>query len=56
MRQQDEKKNGSTTSCGTSCRDCVKLYDGRYCLHWRDVVPADVMEKGCDEIDQFPPF
>jgi len=38
------------------CLSCQSLIDGRYCLHWRDLVPADVMPIGCDESDPYPPF
>lgn len=38
------------------CRSCQSLFDGRYCIHWRDIIPDDVFREGCAEIDQYPPF
>jgi hypothetical protein len=38
------------------CSSCVNLYDGKYCIKWRDVVPEEVQKYGCEEIDQYPPF
>jgi hypothetical protein len=34
----------------------MNFYDGKYCKKWRDIVPKDVVPKGCDAVDQFPPF
>jgi len=39
-----------------SCDNCMNLYDDRYCIKWKDVVPDEAKKNGCEEIDQFPPF
>lgn len=55
--QSWQSGSGSTPSLTTcSCKDCMNLYDGKYCTKWRDVVPEEVQAHGCEEIDQFPPF
>jgi hypothetical protein len=43
-------------SSSEGCSSCVNLYDGKYCIKWRDVVPEEVQKHGCEEIDQYPPF
>ena len=54
--QQLPNKSGLTPFSRTSCKDCMNLYDGKYCTKWRDVVPEEVQPHGCEEIDQYPPF
>lgn len=49
-------KPSRTTSPSRGCRTCMNLYDNRYCTKWRDVVPDEAQEHGCEEIDQYPPF
>lgn len=55
-KNQNNGSNTSTTSRDTGCLTCMNLYDNRYCIKWRDVVPDEIQKDGCEEIDQFPPF
>jgi hypothetical protein len=38
------------------CRTCTHLIDNRYCLRWRDIVPEEAQEDGCDEWTDELPF
>lgn len=35
-------------SIQTSCEWCSKLGPKKYCKHWRDTVPDDAVEAGCE--------
>ena len=54
--QQKQSGSASMPSLRTSCKDCMNLYDGKYCTKWRDIVPEEFQANGCEEIDQYPPF
>lgn len=38
------------------CKMCQSLHDDKYCNHWRDVIPDDIIRTGCSEINEYPPF
>lgn len=52
----DDCKDFFAKELEPGCGSCQSLIDGKYCLHWRELVPADVLDVGCDESDPYPPF